>query len=99
MTTVLDEFDRRILSIVQRDCLVTTDAIAERIGLSTSAVQKRLKRMRTEQVITTESSVVHRDAGAPPTPVIAAMAEARENEEPLAKFRECAKYADWLQPV
>lgn len=99
MTTVLDEFDRRILSIVQRDCLVTTDAIAERIGLSTSAVQKRLKRMRTEKVITTEISVVDRAAVGRPMTFIAAMEVERENYETVAKFREWAKQRDEIQQI
>ncbi|WP_204350149.1 AsnC family transcriptional regulator, partial [Klebsiella pneumoniae] len=39
----LDGFDRRLLALVQRDAAQTAEALAERIGLSASAVQRRLK--------------------------------------------------------
>ncbi|MGO6846785.1 Lrp/AsnC family transcriptional regulator, partial [Rhizobium ruizarguesonis] len=50
----LDRFDRDILDIVQRDCQLKAETIAERIGLSVSAVQRRLKRLREEGIIKAE---------------------------------------------
>ncbi len=38
----LDHFDRRLLNLVQEDAAQTTERIAEQIGLSPSAVQRRL---------------------------------------------------------
>ena len=42
MTEPLDQFDRNILDIVQRDCQMKAEAVGEMIGLSASAVQRRL---------------------------------------------------------
>ena len=52
MPDTLDQFDRSILEIVQRNCQLKAEAIADQVGLSASAVQRRLKRMREEKVIT-----------------------------------------------
>ncbi len=41
----LDEFDRRILSVVEAEGRITIAALAERVGLSKSPVQARLRRL------------------------------------------------------
>ena len=43
---MLDEFDREILQIVQRDNRLTNAEIGERVGLSPSAVRRRLAALR-----------------------------------------------------
>ncbi|MGO8070653.1 Lrp/AsnC family transcriptional regulator, partial [Rhizobium leguminosarum] len=58
----LDRFDRDILDIVQRDCQLKAETIAERIGLSVAAVQRRVKRLREEGIIRAEVAVVERKA-------------------------------------
>ncbi|HJW47633.1 MAG TPA: Lrp/AsnC family transcriptional regulator [Lysobacter sp.] len=42
----LDEFDHRLLELLQRDAGVTLTALGEAVGLSASAVQRRIKRYR-----------------------------------------------------
>ena len=42
----LDEFDHRLLDLLQHDAARTLDALGEAVGLSPSAVQRRLKRYR-----------------------------------------------------
>jgi DNA-binding Lrp family transcriptional regulator len=42
----LDEIDHRLLALVQRDADVTLAALGDAIGLSASAVQRRLTRYR-----------------------------------------------------
>lgn len=41
----LDEFDRRILAVVEAEGRITIAALAERVGLSKSPVQARLRRL------------------------------------------------------
>jgi DNA-binding Lrp family transcriptional regulator len=43
---VLDEFDHRLLELLQRDASLTLTALGEAIGLSASAVQRRIVRYR-----------------------------------------------------
>lgn len=47
----LDGLDLRILDLVQEDASVPTEAIASEVGLSASAVQRRLSRLKREGVI------------------------------------------------
>lgn len=42
----LDEFDHRLLELLQRDAGVTLTVLGEAVGLSASAVQRRIKRYR-----------------------------------------------------
>jgi DNA-binding Lrp family transcriptional regulator len=42
----LDEFDHRLLELLQRDAGATLTALGEAVGLSASAVQRRIKRYR-----------------------------------------------------
>ena len=46
----LDDIDRRILSVVEQDGRITIAALAERVGLSKSPVQARLRRLASELV-------------------------------------------------
>ena len=58
-TALIDSFDRKILEIVQQSNRTTSEQIAEQIGLSPAAVQRRLKRMREQHVIQADISVVN----------------------------------------
>lgn len=55
----LDSFDRRLLGLVRRNNLEPARILAEKVGLSISAVLRRLKRLRDEQVIVADIAVVH----------------------------------------
>ncbi|OMH27170.1 ArsR family transcriptional regulator [Motiliproteus sp. MSK22-1] len=54
----IDSFDRKILEIVQHSNRTTSEQIAEQVGLSPAAVQRRLKRMREQHIIQADISVV-----------------------------------------
>ncbi len=57
--TDLDEFDRRLLALVRQDNLVPARILAEKIGLSLSAVLRRLRRLREEKVIVADIAIVN----------------------------------------
>lgn len=58
---MLDDFDRRLLALVQRDAARTAEHLGAEVGLSASAVQKRLKRLRDIGVIEREVAIVAAD--------------------------------------
>ncbi len=58
----LDEFDLKILRLVQRDNSSTTTRLAQQIGLSVSSVQRRLRRLREKKVIEREIAVISPEA-------------------------------------
>ena len=67
-TVELDHFDRALLKEVQIDNQTPARILAERIGLSQSAVLRRLRRLRAERIITADISVVNPEAlGVPVT--------------------------------
>lgn len=49
----LDEFDHRLLELLQRDAGMTLTALGEAVGLSASAVQRRIKRYRASGLMRT----------------------------------------------
>ena len=51
MNTLLDNLDRKILLEVQRDASLSSEVLGEKVGLSASAAQRRLKNLRKIKVI------------------------------------------------
>ncbi|MEU7143748.1 Lrp/AsnC family transcriptional regulator [Nocardia sp. NPDC046473] len=54
----LDDIDHRLLELVQVDATQPLHELGDRVGLSPSAVQRRLTRLRTGGVITAEVAVI-----------------------------------------
>ena len=54
----LDKTDQRILEALQKQNQTGMDRLAETVGLSTSATQRRVKRLRDTGVITADVSIV-----------------------------------------
>ena len=61
-TVVLDDHDRRLLALLQRDATATAEALGSAIGLSASSVQRRIKRLRETGAIEREVAIVNTDA-------------------------------------
>ncbi len=55
---MIDDFDKNILNLVQDNSRRPLTEIAETIGLSVAATQKRLKKLRTDKVILKEVALV-----------------------------------------
>ena len=54
----LDELDKQLLSQLQQNNRITAEELGNRINLSTSAVQRRLKRLRQDKIIEADISIV-----------------------------------------
>jgi Lrp/AsnC family transcriptional regulator, leucine-responsive regulatory protein len=59
---VLDDHDRRLLTLLQRDATVNAESLGSTIGLSASSVQRRIKRLRDTGAIEREVAIVNTDA-------------------------------------
>lgn len=95
----IDDFDRKILSIIQVDCQTKAETIGDRIGLSASAVQRRLKRMRETGIITAEIALVDRKIAGNPMTFITGMEIERENYDALSRFRVWLAKQEHIQQV
>lgn len=85
-TVSLDAFDRALLEQVQADNQQPARALAERIGLSESAVLRRLRRLRRAGVILADVSVVHPAALGLPLTVHVLVSLEREGSALLDAF-------------
>ncbi|WP_233590309.1 Lrp/AsnC family transcriptional regulator [Dyella dinghuensis] len=84
----LDKLDRRILAILQKDARRPAELMGADVGLSASAVQRRIARMREEAVITAEVALVDpKQAGRPLTMIVDVEVE-RERPELLASLKQ-----------
>src|SRR6267142_898028 len=54
----LDQYDKHLLRLLQQNNRLTSDELAQQVGLSPSAVQRRLKRLRDEKVIEADISII-----------------------------------------
>lgn len=59
---VIDDHDRRLLTLLQRDTTATAETLGSQIGLSASSVQRRIKRLRGSGVIEREVAILNADA-------------------------------------
>lgn len=88
MPTELDKFDRRILAILQTDARRSAELIGTDIGLSASAVQRRIARLRDESVITAEVAVVDPKRTGRPLTLIVDIEVERERPELMASLKQ-----------
>lgn len=58
----IDQFDRTILSLLQDNARMTSEAIGDAVGLSPTACQRRIKRLRENGVISSEIAVLDPEA-------------------------------------
>ncbi|MEJ6003981.1 Lrp/AsnC family transcriptional regulator [Paucibacter sp. AS339] len=54
----MDRLDRRILALLQQDARLSSEAIATEVGLSATAVQRRIKKLREDGVIEAQVAVL-----------------------------------------
>jgi DNA-binding Lrp family transcriptional regulator len=58
MAADIDQFDRRILAILQQDNRISQRDIAEKVNLSPAAVHRRIKRLEDDKIIGANVAVV-----------------------------------------
>lgn len=84
----LDELDRKILALYQRDTQKAAHAIGRAVGLSAAAVQRRLKRLRADKIIEAEIAVVAPAAVGKAFTAIVMVALEREDARSLSAFQK-----------
>lgn len=95
----LDGFDSKLLSIIQKNAELTTTELGEQVGLSPSAVQRRLKRLRSDGVISAYVAIVDPAKVGNPTHFVVGLEVDREHPEVLARLRTWLAEEDSVQHV
>lgn len=54
----LDEFDKKLLRLLQQNNRLTTEELSNEVNLSQSAVQRRITKLRNEKIIEADVSIV-----------------------------------------
>jgi Lrp/AsnC family transcriptional regulator, leucine-responsive regulatory protein len=93
----LDDLDRKLLDLLQQDASRSLYQLSEAIGLSPSAVQRRLSRYRSSGVIAKEVAVIDPDA-VPGTVVACVLVTLeRESKRHHSSFQERMRAAPEVQ--
>ncbi len=83
---LLDAIDRKILSILQKDCRITMQELADRVGLSASPCHRRVRLLEERGVITRHVALVDQAAVGLPVSVFISIKLERQKEEDLDRF-------------
>jgi DNA-binding Lrp family transcriptional regulator len=83
----LDQFDRQLLNLVQEDAGQTAERLAEQISLSASAIQRRLRKLREEGVITRFTAILDPAKVGRPNSFVVSVQVERERPELLGQYR------------
>ncbi|MGX5851320.1 Lrp/AsnC family transcriptional regulator [Mesorhizobium sp. PL10] len=87
----LDRIDGRILQIVQKNNRLTSEEMANRVNLSSSACQRRLKRLRSDGVIEADVSVISPKALGRPVTMIVLVSLERERADIVDRFKNAIR--------
>ncbi|RWH17682.1 MAG: Lrp/AsnC family transcriptional regulator [Mesorhizobium sp.] len=83
-----DRIDARILELVQKNNRLTSEVIGEQVGLSATACQRRLKRLRAEGIIEADVSIVSAKAVGRPIQMIVFVTLERERADIIDRFKK-----------
>ncbi|HEX8513061.1 MAG TPA: Lrp/AsnC family transcriptional regulator [Allosphingosinicella sp.] len=93
----LDPLDLKLLTLIQADNLLTAEVLADRVGLSPSAVARRLRHLRSTRVIAGDVAIVSEQAlGRPLSAVIHVQLERHALTE-VASFKRQLATCDNVQ--
>jgi Lrp/AsnC family leucine-responsive transcriptional regulator len=84
----IDDIDRKIIAVVQSDGRITTQDLAERVGLSASPCARRLRILEESGVITGYAAVVDQTKVGLPISAFASIKLELQREEDLDRFAQ-----------
>jgi Lrp/AsnC family leucine-responsive transcriptional regulator len=84
----LDRLDARLLSILQTYNRNSTDELGQMVGLSATAVQRRLKQLREEGAIEADVSIVKPNAVGRPIAMLVLVSLERERSDIVDRFKQ-----------
>ncbi|GEP55245.1 Lrp/AsnC family transcriptional regulator [Reyranella soli] len=87
----LDEIDLRILGAVQKNNRLTSEAIAEKVGVSATACQRRLKQLRAKGVIEADVSIISAKAAGRPIQMLVLVTLERERSDIIDRFKKAIR--------
>ena len=89
--TDMDDIDVLLLNAVQRNNKLTSDQLGDLVGLSPTACQRRLKRLRSEGVIEGDVSIVSPKAVGRPISMLVLVSLERERTDIIDRFKKAIR--------
>ena len=83
----LDKISRRILSLLQDNNQLTSEEIGDKVGISASTVQRRLKKLRSARIIEQDVSIISMEEVGNRLMVIMEIEMERENPNVLSELK------------
>ena len=87
----MDQIDRKILTELQCNNLITSAEMSERVGLSATSVQRRIARLRADKVIEGDVSIVSPAAAGRPLMMLVSVELARERTDIIDRFKRSVR--------
>jgi Lrp/AsnC family leucine-responsive transcriptional regulator len=84
----IDRLDARILGAVQENNRISAETLGEKVGLSPTACQRRLKRLRDDGVIEADISVINPKAVGRPITMLVLVSLERERADIIDHFKK-----------
>lgn len=84
----MDDFDRKILSQLQENSRQTAEAISETVGLSPTACQRRIKKLRDEGYIEKEIALLSKKATEGHMTFIVSVVLAKHGPDRVDRFKD-----------
>ncbi|MFZ5792477.1 MAG: Lrp/AsnC family transcriptional regulator [Pseudomonadota bacterium] len=88
---ILDKIDLRLLESVQRNNRLTSDELGDLVGLSPTACQRRLKRLREAGVIEADVAVLSPAAVGRPLQMLVSVSLERERADIIDRFKRAIR--------
>ncbi|MBM7345043.1 Lrp/AsnC family transcriptional regulator [Pantoea coffeiphila] len=88
---MIDRLDAKILDVLQRNSKVTSDELGEMIGLSSTGVQRRIKKLREQGVIESEVVIVSPELIGRPVQVLVSVTLERGHIDIVDSFKKIIK--------
>lgn len=85
---IMDEFDVKILELIQHNNRLTAEQLSETVNLSPSACQRRIKRLRDEGIIESEIAVLSPQAVGRNLMMVVGVTLEREHPQIIANFKK-----------
>lgn len=85
---MLDERDRKILSLLQEDASLSVGDLADKVSLSISACSRRIQRLEETGYVARRIAVLDRDRMGVPTTVYALIKTAHHSDDWIDTFRK-----------
>jgi Lrp/AsnC family transcriptional regulator, leucine-responsive regulatory protein len=83
-----DRLDARIMTLVQGNNRLSSEEIGDKVGLSSTAVQRRLKKLRENGIIEADVSVISPRAVGRPVSMVVLVSLERERADIIDRFKQ-----------